>query len=277
VHDVRPHVRSVPARVERALLRRLYREDCAGELIAYSHLLKDELVADYGVESERVHVIPHPLDASDLRRHDVSRPPRPLVLLFGALRPNKGLPVLLAALEQLPADPGFDVVVAGAGDATTCEELTRAAERLTYFSVELGFVDRARKAELHNQASLVVMPYTEFHSFSGVLADAYSYRLPVVVSDVGSLGQTVASDGTGWVVPKGDATALSEALTRAVSAVDSESGRGGLEARIAQAAQRHDYSVVGPQYRAVMAMAVERDRICSHRRGTRRYSGITEA
>jgi glycosyltransferase involved in cell wall biosynthesis len=104
VHDVRPHVRSFPAPVETALLRRLYRRDCAGELLVYSRLLRDELVADYGVESERVHVVPLPFDTSGVRRRDVLRPPRPMVLFFGALRPNKGLPVLLGALELVPAD-----------------------------------------------------------------------------------------------------------------------------------------------------------------------------
>lgn len=260
VHDVQPHVRSLPARLETALLRRLYREDCTGELIVYSPLLRDELVADYGVEPDRVHVLPFPLDASDARRADVARPSRPLVLFFGALRPNKGLPILLAALEQLPADPGFDVVVAGAGDAATSEMLTRASDRLRFLSVELGFVDATRKAELHNQASFIVLPYTEFHSFSAVLADAYSYRLPVIASNVGPLGDVVGGDATGWVVPKGDPAALADGLTRAVAALDTESERAALVARITEAARGHDYAVVGPQWRDTCVTAIERER-----------------
>jgi glycosyltransferase involved in cell wall biosynthesis len=100
---------------------------------------------------------------------------------------------------------------------------------------------------------------------SAVLADAYSYRLPVVVSDVGPLGETVSTDGTGWVVPRGDATALADAMLRAVSALETEARRAAFEGHIAEAARRHDYSVVGPQYRGVMAMAVERDRSRSRR------------
>jgi len=258
VHDVRPHVHSLPTPLETALLRRLYSEECAGEIIVYSHLLRSELVADFGVDPDRVHVVPHPLDASDLRV-EVERPDRPLVLFFGALRPNKGLPVLLAALEQLPRDPGFNVVVAGAGDAATCDLLRRSAERLPFLSVECGFVEGSRKAELYNQASLIVLPYTEFHSVSGVLADAYAYRVPVVVSNVGSLGEVVSTDATGWVVPKGDPTALAEALTLAITALNEESDRGEIIDRIAEAAGRHDYSVVGPQFRVACAKAVERE------------------
>jgi glycosyltransferase involved in cell wall biosynthesis len=253
-------VRSVPERVETALLRRLYREDTTGELIVYSRLLRDELVTDFRVDPQRVHVIPHPLDGSDARSAQTARPARPMALVFGSLRPNKGVPILLAALEQLPADPGIDVVVAGAGDARTSEMLTRAGDRLRCLKVELGFVDANRKAELHNQASLMVLPYTEFHSVSGVLADAYSYRLPVLVSDAGSLGETVGNDGTGWVVPKGDPAALADGLRRAFAALEAENERAALEARIAEAAKRSDYAVVGPQWRDVCATAVERHR-----------------
>lgn len=260
VHDVRPHTRSLPARAETLLLRRLYRDDCTGDLIVFSPLLRDELVADYHVEAERVHVIPHPLDGSDQRRPEVSRPPRPMALFFGTLRPNKGLSVLLAALDQLPADPGFDVGIAGAGDAVMYELLTRASERRRFLSLELGFVDRARKAELHSQASVIVLPYTEFHSFSGVLADAYAYRVPVVASDVGPLGEVVRGDGTGWVVNKSDPAALADALTQAVAVLDDEAERSAIVTRIAEAAQRHDYTAVGPQYRDALTAAVERQR-----------------
>jgi glycosyltransferase involved in cell wall biosynthesis len=260
VHDVRPHVRALPEWLETALLRRLYREETTGELIVYSPLLRDELVADYGVDPHRVHVLPLPIDASDGRSADSPRPARPMALFFGSLRPNKGLPILLAALEQLPADPGFDVVVAGGGDAATSEMLTRAADRRRYLSVELGFVDASRKAELHNQASLMLLPYTEFHSVSGVFADAYSYRLPILASDAGSLGDIVGGDGTGWVVPKGDPAALADALMRAIAALDTETEREALVARITEAAKRHDYAVVGPQWRDICDVAVERAR-----------------
>ena len=45
-----------------------------------------------------------------------------------------------------------------------------------------------------------MLPYTSFASQSAVLQDAYAHRLPLVVSDVGALGETVREDATGWVV-----------------------------------------------------------------------------
>jgi glycosyltransferase involved in cell wall biosynthesis len=57
-----------------------------------------------------------------------------------------------------------------------------------------------------------VLPYTSFQSQSAVLQDAYANSVPLIVSDVGALGSTVRSEGTGWVVPPSDANALAEAI-----------------------------------------------------------------
>jgi phosphatidylinositol alpha-mannosyltransferase len=119
--------------------------------------------------------------------------------------------------------------------------------------VELGFVSQARKEELHSQASLVVLPYTSFHSFSGVLADAYSYRIPTLASDLGTLGSSLRQYETGWLVPPGDAEALATAL---VSVMASPDERAACRSRIAVAAQAHDHSVVGPMWRHACDLAV---------------------
>ncbi len=61
---------------------------------------------------------------------------------------------------------------------------------------EIGFATLERKRQLLSDASLVVMPYTEFASQSGVLHDAYSHGRPVVVTEVGALGDSVG--GSHW-------------------------------------------------------------------------------
>ena len=53
------------------------------------------------------------------------------------------------------------------------------------------------------EATLVVLPYLRTDA-SGVLATAIGHGRPVVVSDVGSLGETVREFGLGEVVPPGD-------------------------------------------------------------------------
>ena len=69
---------------------------------------------------------------------------------------------------------------------------------------EVGYATAERKGELYASADLVVLPYTTFASQSAVLQDAYAHRVPLVVSDVGALGETVRGDHTGWVVAPGE-------------------------------------------------------------------------
>jgi len=49
---------------------------------------------------------------------------------------------------------------------------------------------------------------------SGVLATAIGYRRPVVVTDVGSLGEIVREFGAGEIVPPDDPAALAAACSR---------------------------------------------------------------
>jgi glycosyltransferase involved in cell wall biosynthesis len=74
----------------------------------------------------------------------------------------------------------------------------------------LRFVRDREVEELMAQAAVVVLPYRELDS-SGVLATAIGYGRPVVVTDVGSLGEQVREFGAGAVVAPGDSTALAEA------------------------------------------------------------------
>ena len=77
----------------------------------------------------------------------------------------------------------------------------------------LGFLPDDEVAELMRDAALVVLPYLRTDA-SGVLATAIGHGRPAVVTDVGSLGETVRDFGLGEVVPPGDERALAEACIR---------------------------------------------------------------
>jgi glycosyltransferase involved in cell wall biosynthesis len=78
-------------------------------------------------------------------------------------------------------------------------------------------------AAVMRNAALVVLPYLGTDA-SGVLATAIGHGRPVVVSDVGSLGETVREFGLGEVVPPGDAHALAEACRRLLGNADALHG-----------------------------------------------------
>ena len=256
VHDVVPHAPSpLGPRVDRVLLRRLYAERCAGDLVVFHRVLEQRLIAEFDVAPERVHVVPHPLDGSDVRIAVPTPPERPFVLFFGTLRANKGIEELLEATAELGSDPGFDVVVAGEGSPELERRVHAAAERCAHLRFEPGYVAGGRKAELFSSASAVVLPYTSFASQSGVLADSYAFRVPAIVSDVGALGASVREDGTGWVVRAPGPEALATAMTEAM--LELANGRG-FTAPLDAAAARHDFAAVGPRLRAIYDTVVAR-------------------
>jgi glycosyltransferase involved in cell wall biosynthesis len=68
-----------------------------------------------------------------------------------------------------------------------------------------------------DEAALVVLPYRRRADSSGILAMALGSARPVVVSDVGGIGETVARFGAGDVVPPGDVSALAAACVRSLT------------------------------------------------------------
>ena len=77
----------------------------------------------------------------------------------------------------------------------------------------LGFLPDDEVAALMRDAAIVVLPYRRTDA-SGVLATAIGHGRPAVVTDVGSLGETVREFDAGEVVPPGDERALAEACIR---------------------------------------------------------------
>jgi glycosyltransferase involved in cell wall biosynthesis len=179
----------------------------AARVVVHSHHAVDEL-KELGIESERIVRIPHPVfDGADL-----PQPQGRTLLFFGLIRDYKGLDVLIEALAQIPE---ARLVVAG-DPVDAVEPVRELAHRLGVderVEWRLGFLPEEQVQELMARAAAVVLPYRRLDS-SGVLATAIGYRRPVVVTDVGSLGEIVREFGAGDVVPPGDAPALAAACVR---------------------------------------------------------------
>ncbi len=134
------------------------------------------------------------------------------LLFFGVIRRNKGLPVLLRAMEQLG---DCTLTVAGAFEEPRYrDEIKEQVDGLPTGRVVLidRFVEDEEIAQLFSKSALAVLPYTTFAAQSGVLHDALAHGSPVVVSDVGTMGDSVRRWGIGKVVPPNDPQALAHAI-----------------------------------------------------------------
>lgn len=250
-HDVIPR-EAGPA--QRDAQRRLYARMDA--VIVHSRHGRDRLVDDLGVPADKVHEIPHgafrhlvDLEPAPLPAELASTPaPRPVVLLFGLIRPYKGLDVLLDAWRGLAADgdPGADLWVVGLAK-TDIAALRRAAPPSVRF-VE-RFVSDAEAAAVFRRADAVVLPYREIDQ-SGVLFTALAFGRAMVLSDVGGFPE-VAAEGAAELVPAGDVAALAAALR---TVIHDRGRRDALAERSAAlAAGRYSWDRIAVEHQRVYA------------------------
>jgi glycosyltransferase involved in cell wall biosynthesis len=172
--------------------------ETAERVVVHSQRAVEQLV-ELGLGRERIARIPHPVFEAE----PLPPPEGRTLLFFGLIRDYKGLDVLLQALPEIR---NARLVVAG----DPLDPVPRVKGNVDW---RLRFIPENEVRQLMASAAAVVLPYRRLDS-SGVLATAIGYRRPVVVTDVGSLGEIVREFGAGEVVPVDDADALAKACTR---------------------------------------------------------------
>jgi glycosyltransferase involved in cell wall biosynthesis len=185
--------------------RRLYERVDA--VVVHSEHGRGRLVDELGLDSRRVHVIPHgilrpsgeaPLPP-ELPEYDGT-----VVLCFGLLRPYKGLDVLLDAWRGIE---DAQLWIVGAPRMDTRPLRAAAAPNVRFVE---RFVTEGELAALLRRADLAVLPYREVDQ-SGVLFTALGAGVPLVLSAVGGFPE-VAHEGAAALFPPGDADALHDVL-----------------------------------------------------------------
>jgi glycosyltransferase involved in cell wall biosynthesis len=165
---------------------------------------------------ERIEVVPLGVDLTRFRPDPTARDPlpqipRPRVVFVGRLRHYKGLPVLAAALAQLPQ---AQLVVVGAGpERDTFEQALRAGGCRDRAHL-LGDLDDESLVRLLQTADAAVLASTSpAEAFGVAIAEAQACGVPAVTTEVGTgTAQTVADGRSGRVVPPNDPEALTMAL-----------------------------------------------------------------
>jgi glycosyltransferase involved in cell wall biosynthesis len=241
-HDVLPRE---PRPGQLAAQRRLY--DRFDAIVVHSEHGRSRLVDELGVKGSRVHVIPHgvfthlvpeePATADEEREGVYAKtgdsPARaelaflcarareggvgssfenndPVVLMFGLMRPYKGIDVLLEAWRgvdgQAPVE-GAELWIAGL-PKMDISALQAAAPPNVRFDPH--FVNDDELPAYFERADLVVLPYLQADQ-SGVLFTTLAFGKPLLLSDVGGFPE-MADTGAARIVPAGDVHALGEAL-----------------------------------------------------------------
>ena len=133
-----------------------------------------------------------------------------VVLLFGQLRPDKGIRDLLQATIEVE---GIRVWLVGEekGGLADAGELLSDGRLRDRVVVREGFISMPEARAVFADADVVALPYHQV-SASGVLMLAYGYGRPVVAYPTGGLPEYVIAGETGWLCAGSEPRALAAAL-----------------------------------------------------------------
>jgi glycosyltransferase involved in cell wall biosynthesis len=217
VHD------SVPYNGEKtSLLRRLGRKvalKLAHRVIVHTHSGRQTLLR-HGAPGERICVIPHgPLSLPVTAAAPAPRDPRWTMVLFGEIKPYKGLDILIEAVAALPltARRNLRVVVAG----RLRMHMTPLVSRIAALGLHEQFELRLRRlseeeiAVLFAEADGFVFPYLQIDA-SGVYHLVNCLGKWLIASRVGVFAEAMSAE-EGTLVPPGDVPALARALEDAIA------------------------------------------------------------
>jgi glycosyltransferase involved in cell wall biosynthesis len=222
--------------------------------------MKQELVKGFGVEQEKISVIPfginNTIPTSELTSKDARRllniqSGNRTLLFFGKIAPYKGLEYLISALAILNrSGAGCQLIIAGsikAGYTDYWEEIQKmiTSDELREQVIErIQFIPDEEVEQYFKAADALVMPYTEIFQ-SGVPFLAYAFGLPVIATDVGSLRDDVIDGETGILCRSRDPMALARAIETYFSSNlyrELEKRREGIRR---WANERHSWALVG--------------------------------
>ena len=201
-------------------------------VIAISDYVAEHVRSRYQVPPERLRLIPRGVDTaafdpaavSEERRAALAaqwqiEPDTRVLMLPGRIVRRKGHTLLLRALERLPRRNFLCLLVGDVEGGSTypgeVEGLIGAMDLREVVRMVGACHDMPAAFAL---ADVVVVPSTQApEPFGRVAVEAQAMGKPVVVTDIGGLGETLMPAATGWLVPQDDIDELARALRLALA------------------------------------------------------------
>ena len=191
----------------------------AWKVIVCSHFMKEEVRRLFQLPADKVTVIENGVrpklfqaEYSEEFRSSFASPEEDLIFYIGRIVREKGIQVLIQALDELLKDnPSTKLVIGGKGHFV--EDLKRQAGYLgisdrIFFT---GFISDEERNKLYQAAQVAVFP-SLYEPFGIVALEGMAAGTPTIVSDVGGMSEVVENGVNGIKVEPNNPHKLSEAI-----------------------------------------------------------------
>lgn len=198
--------RRQPGAVERAkrvLVKRALERACG--YVSWSEWAKRSLVEDYGVQAEKVLVIPPGTDLQLFAKDSARRPGLPRILFVGGDFIRKGGDLLLQAFRER---------LSGKAELHLVTNHPLAPEEGVFTYAGLG-PNSESLIRLYKDADIFALP-TRADCLAVVLGEAMAASLPIVTTSVGAHPEAVQHGRTGYIIEPDDQAALADALEQLI-------------------------------------------------------------
>lgn len=140
-------------------------------------------------------------------------PNKKTLLFFGLIREYKGLDILLDAFAML--DDSYQLIIAGEpyGSFEQYRSRIDALDSGKKVFCALHYIKDSQVSSYFSGADLCVLPYRSATQ-SGVSAVSFHFEVPMLVTDVGGLRETIADSGTGLLANAISPEAIKEGIEK---------------------------------------------------------------
>ena len=224
-HDVIPPVKSFYW-TRRSLKKLYFSSDL---VIVHSLSNKKQLMEQFNYDEKKIVVIHHGVDTKykkfsrDVCCSELNIPNDniPFLLFFGMIREQKGLDILIKAINKVNSP--CKLIIAGAmPHGESFQKYKTLMEDERKFICQIGFIEENKLDYLFQMANVVVFPYKYFLSQSGVFMECLKYGKPVIATDVSSFRQYIEEYKMGLVAIPNDVDDLASKIENYLSLSDEE-------------------------------------------------------
>ena len=189
----------------------------SSKIIVHGECFKNILIQDYGISSEKIHVVRHGI-LRDFNQKFEKTEKDIIILYFGVISPRKGIETLIESFKIFSEKiPNSKLVIIGKEPKYYhgyLKELKNDTKNQNSKENVIfpGFQEDEQLSEWLSNTAILVLPYTNSIAASGVFSVGLSRKIPMIVTKTKFFEEETENGSCALLVPPNDKNELANAL-----------------------------------------------------------------